>query len=55
MYQSELMAKREALSDLTCEEIQPEEFSQKWSSMKEVQEGRKQTMDDLADLLAGLG
>lgn len=55
MYQSELMAKREALSDLTCDEIQADEFAQRWKSMAEVQEGRKQTMDDLADLLAGLG
>jgi hypothetical protein len=53
MYQSELMEKREALSDLTSEEIQAEEFSQRWTSMNEVKEGRKQTMDDLADLLAG--
>lgn len=49
------MTKREALSDLTCEEIQADEFAQRWKSMAEVQEGRKQTMDDLADLLAGLG
>ncbi|UZJ54182.1 hypothetical protein CBS101457_003502 [Exobasidium rhododendri] len=55
MYQSELFAKREALSDLTCEEISGQEFAQKWSSMDEVQEGRRQTMDDLADLLAGMG
>jgi hypothetical protein len=53
MYQSELLAKREALSDLTCEEIDGQEFAQKWSSMDEIQQGKKQTMDDLADLLAG--
>lgn len=55
MYQSEMMAKREALSDLTCEEIQAEEFAERWRSMAEVQDGRKQTMDDLADLLAAFG
>lgn len=55
MYQSELLEKREALSDLTSEEIQAEEFSQRWSSMEQVQAGRKQTMDDLADLLAAFG
>lgn len=55
MYQSELLEKREALSDLSCEEIQPDQFSQRWSSMEQVSAGRKQTMDDLADLMAGLG
>ncbi|PWN87147.1 hypothetical protein FA10DRAFT_269752 [Acaromyces ingoldii] len=54
-YQSELFTRREALGDLTCLEIGPQDFAQKWSSMAEVQRGRKQTMDDLADLLAGLG
>ena len=55
MYQSELLSKREALSDLTCEDIQADEFAARWSSMKEVQDGRKQAIDGLADLLAGLG
>lgn len=55
MYQSELLEKREALADLTCEEISPAEFAQRWNNLDQVKTGRKQTMDDLADLLAGLG
>lgn len=55
MYQSELLEKREALADLTCEEISADEFASRWSKMDQVQAGRQQTMDDLADLLAGLG
>jgi hypothetical protein len=55
MYQSELLEKREALADLTCEEISVDQFAAQWSKMDQVVAGRQQTMDDLADLLAGLG
>lgn len=55
MYQSELFNKREALADLTCEDIGPDEFAGRWKNMEQVKAGRQQTMDDLADLLAGLG
>lgn len=43
------------MSDLTCEDITPSEFAQQWTNMDQVSRGRQQTMDDLADLLAGLG
>lgn len=55
MYQSELLNKRESLADLTCEEISPSTFAEQWRNMEQVQAGQQQTMDDLADLLAGLG
>ncbi|PWN50552.1 hypothetical protein IE53DRAFT_387129 [Violaceomyces palustris] len=55
MYQAELLAKRESLADLTCEEISVHDFVENWSRMDEVQQGKKQEMDDLADLLAGFG
>ncbi|WFD36425.1 hypothetical protein MCUN1_003304 [Malassezia cuniculi] len=52
-YQTELINKREALADYTCEEIDLNEFARRWYSMDEVEQNRKQGMDDLADLLAG--
>ncbi|PWN98372.1 hypothetical protein FA09DRAFT_286388, partial [Tilletiopsis washingtonensis] len=51
MYQTELLAKREALADLTCEEIGLDEFAERWQNCREIEEGKKQTMDELADLL----
>lgn len=54
-YQAELLAKREALADYTCEEITPAQFAAQWRTLEEVQQGRKQEMDDLADLLANFG
>ncbi|WFC95496.1 hypothetical protein MBRA1_002144 [Malassezia brasiliensis] len=54
-YQAELLAKREALADYTCEDITPQQFAAQWRTLDEVQAGRKQEMDDLADLLAQFG
>ncbi|CAD6889989.1 unnamed protein product [Tilletia controversa] len=55
MYQAELLAKRESLSDLTCEDIDIDTFAAGWQRLDEVEQGKKQEVDDLADLLAGLG
>lgn len=52
-YQTELISKREALADYTCEEIDLAEFCGRWRRMDEVEQHRKQEMDDLADLLSG--
>lgn len=54
-YQAELLAKRELLADYTCEEIGAQQFAAQWHTLDEVQQGRKQEMDDLADLLANFG
>lgn len=54
-YQSELLAKRESLADFTCEDISLEEFAQQWRTLDAVQQGRRQGMDELADLLAQFG
>ncbi|WFD32039.1 hypothetical protein MSPP1_003081 [Malassezia sp. CBS 17886] len=65
-YQAELLAKREALADYTCEEITCSQFAQQWRTLDEVrsscavvdmqvQRGRQQEMDDLAGLLASFG
>ncbi|KAK0536957.1 hypothetical protein OC842_001807 [Tilletia horrida] len=55
MYHAELLAKRESLADLTCEEIDVDAFAARWQRLDEVEQGKKQEVDDLADLLAGLG
>ncbi|KAL9937648.1 hypothetical protein V8E36_003193 [Tilletia maclaganii] len=55
MYQAELFSKRESLADLTCEDIDVDTFATRWQRLDEVEQGKKQEMDDLADLLAGLG
>ncbi|KAE8218809.1 hypothetical protein CF319_g7382 [Tilletia indica] len=55
MYQAELLAKRESLADLTCEDIDIDTFADRWQRLDEVEQGKKQEVDDLADLLAGLG
>lgn len=52
-YQSELLAKREALADYTCEEISIFDFANRWHRVDELEKSRKQEMDDLADMLAG--
>lgn len=52
-YQSELLAKREALADYTCEEISILDFANRWHRVDELEKSRKQEMDDLADMLAG--
>ena len=54
-YQAELLAKREALADYTCEEISLSQFADQWRTLDSVQRGRQQEMDDLADLLARFG
>ncbi|KDN49188.1 hypothetical protein K437DRAFT_267449 [Tilletiaria anomala UBC 951] len=54
-YQSELLSKRELLADLTCEEITIEEFSSQWRTLNEVEAGKKQDLDSLADMFAGFG
>ncbi|PKI82305.1 hypothetical protein MVES_003782 [Malassezia vespertilionis] len=54
-YQAELLVKRESFADYTCEEISPAQFAQQWRTLNEVDHGRKQEMDDLADLLANFG
>lgn len=54
-YQAELLAKRELLANYTCEEIGAQQFAAQWHTLDEVQQGRKQEMDDLADLLANFG
>lgn len=54
-YQAELLAKRESLTEYTCEEISLPEFVARWRTLDEVQRGRQQGVDDLADLLAGFG
>lgn len=36
MYQTELLAKREALADLTCEEISLDDFAERWQNCHEV-------------------
>ncbi|SPO37857.1 uncharacterized protein PSFLO_03334 [Pseudozyma flocculosa] len=43
MYQAELLSKRELLAEFTCEDITADEF---------VQQGKKQEVDDLADMFA---
>ena len=54
-YQAELLSKREALADYTCEDISLAQFTSQWRTLDEVQRGRQQEMDDLADLLSGFG
>ncbi|WFD18538.1 hypothetical protein MCAP1_000742 [Malassezia caprae] len=54
-YQAELLAKREALADYTCEDINLSQFVAQWRTLDSVQRGRQQEMDDLADLLAKFG
>lgn len=54
-YQAELLAKREALADYTCEEITLSQFVGQWRTLDSVQRGRQQEMNDLADLLAKFG
>ncbi|KAK0545465.1 hypothetical protein OC846_004427 [Tilletia horrida] len=55
MYQAELLAKRESLADFTCEDIDIDTFAAQWQRLDEVEQGKKQEVDDLAELLAGLG
>lgn len=54
-YQAELLSKREALADFTCEDISLAQFTSQWRTLDEVQRGRQQEMDDLADLLSRFG
>ncbi|KAN0064630.1 hypothetical protein ACQY0O_002259 [Thecaphora frezii] len=55
MYQAELLNKRELLSDFTCGDIETLEFVHRWSNLDEVQQAKKQQVDDLADLLSSFG
>ncbi|PWZ02108.1 hypothetical protein BCV70DRAFT_57163 [Testicularia cyperi] len=53
-YQELLLEKRELLADFTCEEITPQDFVQRWTSIEDggLHNERKKDIDDLADLLS---